>query len=193
MPESIKSTEVETCEERQPYVLAAQQASALGWVYFVRGADLVKIGQTMTQPRKRFWGIQCMSPVPLVMEAVAPDAGQEGILHIRFADSRSHGEWFRSSSELETLIAETVERYGAPEERYGIPVHLFNLALADVLDRKHHTDYLGRIKQQARQLERKLGTPGLTERERDELYRSTTLLKNAYIESKFGVALEPHG
>jgi hypothetical protein len=80
-----------------------------GTVYFLRcpSNGLVKIGFTAGPPDERFRRIATLSPHPL--EPVATMAGSladEAALHARFLASWSHGEWFRTSADLDALIAE---------------------------------------------------------------------------------------
>lgn len=58
------------------------------------GSNTVKIGRT-TNLAKRVADIQRMSPVPLTALWATPGGSElEAQLHRRFAELRSHGEWF---------------------------------------------------------------------------------------------------
>ena len=77
-----------------------------GMVYFIGGADLVKIGWTAGDPARRLRKLSHESPVPLEMLAAEPgDRLQERYLHDRFAEHRDHGEWFRRGPEIDEYIA----------------------------------------------------------------------------------------
>ncbi|MGP5722781.1 GIY-YIG nuclease family protein [Corynebacterium casei] len=75
-------------------------------VYFVYSpdADKVKIGFS-DSPESRMKSMQTGSPVPLELLGTIP-GGQdvEMELHERFKSDRSHGEWFRMTSEIERFI-----------------------------------------------------------------------------------------
>lgn len=94
--------------------LEAAQAhrNARVFVYFVEGAGLIKIGHA-TNPVDRFFGMLTGCPVPLSLLAAAPGGPTlETALHRRFAGSRAHGEWFRTSAELSDVIAAAPRQYG---------------------------------------------------------------------------------
>jgi len=78
-------------------------------VYFVQAIDggPVKIGVT-ADVTSRLAGLQVGSPQELCILAVIPAVGRacEVELHDRFAESRLHGEWFRPTEDLMTLIAD---------------------------------------------------------------------------------------
>lgn len=77
-------------------------ASETRRVYLIQPVHggLVKIGSAYS-PTSRLDEIQRMSPVPLQVVATIPGGyAVETELHQRFADDRSHGEWFRPSEEL---------------------------------------------------------------------------------------------
>jgi hypothetical protein len=64
------------------------------WVYFIAGANLVKVGTT-ADLRKRIGAIQADSPVPLTLMLVVEGGRDvERDLHTRFDAFRRHGEWF---------------------------------------------------------------------------------------------------
>ena len=71
-----------------------------GWVYFVQGADLIKIGTTRTV-NKRILALCGGSPVPLKLLLVIPGSTElERCLHRQHENARAHGEWFRSTERL---------------------------------------------------------------------------------------------
>lgn len=77
--------------------------------YFVEAelVGLIKIGKSNNIP-SRLSSLQCGSPVRLrVLGALRGDCESE--LHARFEAHRSHGEWFKPSAELLTLIESGLE------------------------------------------------------------------------------------
>lgn len=81
-----------------------------GWVYFVRGADKIKIGTTGSVAR-RLATLRCASPVELTLLHSMPGSQRvERHLHRQFADLRMHGEWFRAEEPLLSHIARLRER-----------------------------------------------------------------------------------
>lgn len=85
----------------------AQRYWRSGYVYFVQaeGNGLIKIGFTDREPMKRFAGLQAASPVPLVHLGIMWGGRDlEARLHQKFADLRSHGEWFRPGDRLVYMI-----------------------------------------------------------------------------------------
>ena len=91
---------------------ACEKARDLGTVpvvYFVRAKTLglIKIGLTMNM-NDRMKTLRVGSPdqLELVGAVMDRDADRlEGRLHARFADHRSHGEWFHPCPELLEVIA----------------------------------------------------------------------------------------
>lgn len=81
--------------------------SEIGFVYFVapaEGHDPIKIGFTRV-PVRRLQNYICHSPFSLVLLGLAHSPlAVERELHNRFERDRLHGEWFRRSSELLSLI-----------------------------------------------------------------------------------------
>lgn len=74
-------------------------------VYFVRGADKVKVGIAV-DPELRLANLRLECPVPLALVRVvaAPHARTlERALHRRWAEHRSHGEWFDAAPVLADL------------------------------------------------------------------------------------------
>jgi len=91
----------------------------LGRVYFVAGADLIKIGFTLDVPG-RFDRLCGSSPVPLTLLGVMRGTpATERELHAKFAAQRAHGEWFRPSLQLSAFIAAN-----APGTSVGTPARI---------------------------------------------------------------------
>lgn len=77
-------------------------------VYFIQADNgLIKIG-VAGSPKDRLRTLRTMSPVALRLVLVLPGRGAPGEseLHARFAEHRSHGEWFRPAPELLNYIRE---------------------------------------------------------------------------------------
>jgi len=65
-------------------------------IYFVLGADLVKIGSTSRAIHKRVLQLSHTSPVPLDLVACAAGSiAEEHAIHKQFSEYRVRGEWFR--------------------------------------------------------------------------------------------------
>lgn len=84
-------------------------------VYFLQAFDggPIKIGVAYS-PRARLSQIQSMSPVPLKVLGVVRNVGRKGEadLHQRFAQARSHGEWFHPTPDLIDYIFENAAMVG---------------------------------------------------------------------------------
>lgn len=85
------------------------------YVYFVQAATLglIKIGSAWS-PMDRLYTLQTGSPDTLRLLAVircsGAARGDEKAIHQKFAEYRSHGEWFRPAPELLAYIeAEAVD------------------------------------------------------------------------------------
>lgn len=77
-------------------------------VYFItaRELNICKIGVAI-DAKKRRSSLQTSCPARLTLEAVLPGSYKlERDLHIRFAEHRINGEWFKITPELDDLIAE---------------------------------------------------------------------------------------
>lgn len=77
-------------------------------VYFIQADNgLIKIG-VATSPKERLRTLRTMSPAALRLVLVLPGRGAPGEseLHTRFAEHRSHGEWFHPAPELLNYIRE---------------------------------------------------------------------------------------
>lgn len=76
----------------------------VGRVYFAQMGDMVKIGWSLT-PHKRVRHIQTSAPGPVtVLGTLRGSRETEREMHRRFAHLRRHGEWFRATEELLSLI-----------------------------------------------------------------------------------------
>lgn len=72
----------------------------VGYVYFVRCQDFIKIGFTADVPN-RLVTLQTSSPFEVdLLLAFAADCKAEGALHRKFKHLRHRNEWFRSAPEL---------------------------------------------------------------------------------------------
>lgn len=83
-----------------------------GYVYFIRPQGMdgpVKIGFSK-RPSDRLHSLSGASPLKLELAAVGAGCpSTEKMLHNRFADQRSHGEWFDCSDDIAELISVVVE------------------------------------------------------------------------------------
>ena len=78
-------------------------------VYFVAGAELVKIGSSM-DPMARLKDLRAMCPVPLEMVAYYDGFSEdEHDLHERFSRLRHHNEWFLDQSPIRDYLRECSE------------------------------------------------------------------------------------
>ena len=74
-------------------------------IYFIGGAELVKIGFTAGDPRKRCAQLQVGSPHPLALLGAIPGTrATERRLHRRFAKYRVSREWFRLEGALRAFV-----------------------------------------------------------------------------------------
>lgn len=95
-----------------PYVFFPQEETRMErrWVYFIEavGLGLIKIG-VANSVRARMAQLEKMSPAPL-KELCRLETDRLGSLekelHRRFAEYRSHGEWFRAEPPILAFIAE---------------------------------------------------------------------------------------
>lgn len=76
-------------------------------VYFIRPVGMegpVKIGCSY-EPQSRMKALQAWSPYPLEIAAAVPgDMKLERKLHRRFAQHRSHNEWYRGHPDISAVI-----------------------------------------------------------------------------------------
>lgn len=82
-----------------------------GFVYVIGvvGDYTAKIGYSIN-PRRRFEHLQTGSPVPLKLLWTHPgDEDLEQALHRWFGDIRSHGEWFRFTTDPVKAVQEVIE------------------------------------------------------------------------------------
>lgn len=78
-----------------------------GYVYFIgnREHDLVKIGFTGGDPKRRLNALQTSCPYKLeILLVVDGDPQWERSFHTFCAESRLHGEWFRLSGRAEDIM-----------------------------------------------------------------------------------------
>lgn len=81
-----------------------------GFIYIVGYSEFLKIGFT-TNVRKRLSAIQSSLPIVLTTYCIfAGSLEQEQNLHIKFAEFKLRGEWFRQSPDLMTYIAELQQK-----------------------------------------------------------------------------------
>lgn len=75
-------------------------------VYFARCGDLIKIGTTSKDVRKRIQSLQTGNPHPVVLLGIIVGTlDTEHALHRRFEPYRKRGEWFLDAPELLAFIA----------------------------------------------------------------------------------------
>jgi hypothetical protein len=87
-----------------------------GWVYFLAGAGLIKIGWAR-DVRLRVREVQAMSPVELeLVHQVLGSMDLETRLHRHFRGHRRHGEWFALPDGWRDQVPAVVGRY-----RAGLP------------------------------------------------------------------------
>lgn len=73
---------------------------AVGWTYFVRVGDAIKIGSA-TNFKRRLHALQTAHEKPIEVLAVVPASiADEFAVHQLFAGIRTRGEWFRADEEL---------------------------------------------------------------------------------------------
>jgi len=113
---SIMKYQFENCEiEQSPITIQPRllnmQEQFKSYVYFIQGADKIKIGISQS-PKKRLATLQCTSPIPLKMLAICKGGTKlEKKLHKQFKHLRSHGEWFRAEPELLSYIEQYLAGY----------------------------------------------------------------------------------
>lgn len=99
--------EIRQLRDLLPPELKRQEADERS-VYFIQADNgLIKIG-VAGSPKDRLRTLRTMSPVALrlVLELPGRGAPGESELHARFAEHRSHGEWFHPAPELISFIQE---------------------------------------------------------------------------------------
>ena len=74
--------------------------TAVGFVYFVYSAGLVKIGFT-TDVTARIGNMSGQSPTPITLLMTVPgNLAAEAEIHEQFKSANQHGEWFSLTAEL---------------------------------------------------------------------------------------------
>lgn len=82
-------------------------------VYFVRGGELIKIGWSR-HVRSRVMGMKIGSPAALTVVALALGGWElEAVLHAKYSEYHSHGEWFRYEGRLRELVDSLAARSSA--------------------------------------------------------------------------------
>jgi len=79
--------------------------------------DFVKIGLT-NQPERRIRTLASTLPLPIeVLGIHSGNGADEALLHARFRDQRTRGEWFKHTPEIERMAIEGFSALGvAPED-----------------------------------------------------------------------------
>lgn len=81
------------------------EKGAVGYVYFARSADLVKIGFSKSVP-KRVRSIATACPTEIEVMKIIPGTNQtERYFHTHFSGYRQKGEWFRLEGELAAFLS----------------------------------------------------------------------------------------
>lgn len=95
----------------------------VGYVYFIRSFDRVKIGFT-ADLTKRFKQLKTGASNPIRILAVVPGTQDtEAYFHSMFADYRVNGEWFRYEGDLKRFTGVMPARLFTPERTgptYGL-------------------------------------------------------------------------
>lgn len=104
---TIRSPDVPAKRVRFAYIPDDPRAE-VRYVYFIEavGVGLIKIGLANCV-RKRLASLTPASPVPLRLMCKTPTdrvGTLEKELHVRFAEHRAHGEWFRVAPDLTAYI-----------------------------------------------------------------------------------------
>lgn len=106
--------------------------SALGWVYFARSGDVVKVGWSQS-PTRRVRAIATSAPAPVrLIGIVRGTRDDEAELHRRFADAHAHGEWFWFTPDIEGAITWLCDEGEQRTARTGERLRIWALAIADV-------------------------------------------------------------
>lgn len=84
--------------------LLRRDCNVPGFVYFVEGAGLIKIGHSMNI-EGRLAHLQAQSPISLHLVRLARGAALEPTLHHMFREHRAQGEWFDAAPVLAWLSA----------------------------------------------------------------------------------------
>lgn len=125
-----------TCKEcrkkqSQSYRSVGINRNRRGQIYFISGADKIKIGLTVGPSENRLVQIQANSPVALKLLGFVDSDNVyelERELHIKFSSLHAFGEWFYSGVELLEYIKTTAKEsdvvYRFPGNNYlGVDIH----------------------------------------------------------------------
>ena len=119
-PEQTRVNESGPGPDSGSQLTQSRSPSVLGYTYFVRDGEFIKIGSSMT-PDARIKSLQTAIARELETLVVVPmEFADELQTHQRFAHLRERGEWFRSTPELLGFIAalkQQVERPTAAEKQ----------------------------------------------------------------------------
>ena len=101
----VEHTAREEAERDRHMADLADPSRSLGFVYFIYGGGLVKIGYTKNDPRYRLKDLQAGSPILLsLLGYVEAPTWDERKLHRHFDALRVRGEWFRYADPLRFFI-----------------------------------------------------------------------------------------
>lgn len=76
-----------------------------GFIYFIRAGDMVKIGFTRSDPRRRVAALQTGNAEHLrLLTYIAGHSKMETELHDLLRDHRVRGEWFRWTAEVQHVL-----------------------------------------------------------------------------------------
>jgi DNA-binding XRE family transcriptional regulator len=105
----------------RPVLVDSADESAVGYVYFIEGADsgLIKIGFSRN-PRRRLGAIRAHAAEPVRLLATVrggPDLARD--VHSRFRRRRVQGAWFHPNEEMLALIRSADQWELAPEGSAG--------------------------------------------------------------------------
>jgi len=80
----------------------------IGWIYFIRVHEYVKIGYSSKYPTTRIAGIQSSCPCEIkLIRIIQGTLRTERWLHNKFTHKLHRGEWFNFDDEMETIIPPT--------------------------------------------------------------------------------------
>lgn len=97
----------------------------------VVGGQFIKIGITSTSLKTRMKQVQTGCPLPIEsiifwkFEKRNQAAECEKMLHIRFSDKKSHGEWFFQPKQYTTKIAKELNRGPDGEIKFDIDLSVY--------------------------------------------------------------------
>ncbi len=95
----------------------AKYDRSLGWVYFIRCEDFIKIGWAK-YPLKRMADMQVCNPFPMTLLGVlgpGPMVEIESYVQQEFKEFRARGEWFRYAGKLKEFLDDGGARPYDPE------------------------------------------------------------------------------